>query len=133
MNKNETILLNQQEAEKLLDLMDNPPKTNDALKDLMKEKTMKVVLNTSYGHITEESEKMRFNKQFIEDVESGRFVGRVIEGSWGGYAETLQVFEIPDNATDYKIVNYDGAEGILYVQDGQIHFKGCEESYRIFQ
>lgn len=94
---------------------------------------MKVVLNTSYGHITEESEKLRFNKQFIEDVESGRFVGRVVEGSWGGYAETLRVFEIPDNATDFKIVNYDGAEGIFYVVDGKLGFKGCDESFRLLR
>ena len=94
---------------------------------------MKVVLNTSYGHITEESANLRFNKQFIEDVESGRFVGRQVEGSWGGYAETLAVFEIPDNATDICIVNYDGAEGIFYVVDGGIHFKGSEDSFRILQ
>ena len=94
---------------------------------------MKVVLNTSFGHITEESEALRFKKHFIDDVESGRFVGRVVEGSWGGYAETLKVFEIPDDASDFQIVNYDGAEGIFYVVDGTLYFKGCEECERILQ
>ena len=94
---------------------------------------MKIVINASYGAITEETKDNRLNPKLIEDIESGRFVGRVVEGSFGGYAETLMVIEIPDNATDYKIVNYDGAEGIFYVLDGKIYFKGSEESYRIFQ
>lgn len=94
---------------------------------------MKIVINADYGRITEESEANRLNDKFIEDIESGRFVGRVVEGSFGGYAETLKVIEIPDDITDYKIVNYDGAEGVFFVLDGKIYFKGCEESYRIFQ
>ena len=94
---------------------------------------MKVVLNTAYGHITEESEALRFNQQFIEDVESGKFVGRETLGHWGGFLEVLQVFEIPDNATDFKIVNYDGAEGIFYVVDGKLGFKGCDESFRLLR
>lgn len=94
---------------------------------------MKIVINASYGTITEETRANRLNPKLIEDVESGRFVGRVVEGSFGGYAETLMVIELPDEITDYKIVNYDGAEGIFYVLNGNLYFKGSEESYRIFQ
>ena len=81
---------------------------------------MKIVINTSYGGITDESAKLRKDPKFIEDVETGRFVGRVVEKSpfSVGYAETLAVVEIPDNATDMMIVNYDGIEGIIYVCDG---------------
>ena len=32
----------------------------------------------------------------------------------------LVVKEIPDNATDYMITEYDGAEGIIYVVDGKL-------------
>lgn len=94
---------------------------------------MKVILNTSYGHITEETANKRFNAQLIDDVESGRFVGNVVEGSFGGNAETLKVFELPEGITDFKIVNYDGAEGIFFVLNGKIYFQGSEESYNIFQ
>lgn len=94
---------------------------------------MKIVINTSYGRISDETESLRCDPHFIEDVESGRFVGRVLEGSWGGYAETLKVVELPDEITDYKIINYDGAEGIFFVLDGKLYFKGSDESYRIFK
>ena len=80
---------------------------------------MKIVINTSWGTISEESAKLRRDPQFIEDVETGRFVGRINEHF--GYAETLKVVEIPDYATDFLIVDYDGQESILYVVDGKIH------------
>ena len=79
---------------------------------------MKIVINTSYGDITDESAALRTNPHFIEEVESGRFVGRIVE-KWG-YAETLRVVEIPDDATDYRIFNYDGCELVVYVRDGMI-------------
>ena len=94
---------------------------------------MKIVINTGYGGVTEETKANRLNPQFIKDVESGRFVGMAVEGPFGGYEEALKVIEIPDEITDYKIINYDGAEGIFYVLNGNLYFKGSEESYRIFQ
>ena len=69
---------------------------------------MKMVINTSWGAISEESAKLRRDPKFIEDVESGRFVGRINERL--GYAETLKVVDIPDYATDFLIVDYDGQE-----------------------
>lgn len=84
---------------------------------------MEIVINTSYGAISEETDHLRTNPQFIEDVKSGRFVGRINE--YGGYAETLKVVSIPDDATDYIILNYDGVEGIVYVQDGKLHLINC--------
>ena len=99
----------------------------------IKEKQMKIIINTNYGHISEETAEHRLDPRLIEQIESGGFSGAKDNSSWGGVHESLMVVELPEDITDYKIVNYDGAEGILYVQDGQIHFKGCEESYRIFQ
>lgn len=90
---------------------------------------MKIVINTSYGAISDESARLRFDPQFIEDVESGCFVGRFDERF--GLAEALCVVEIPDETTSYQVINYDGAEGIAYVVDGQLHWKVCENC-RIF-
>lgn len=33
----------------------------------------------------------------------------------------LEIVEIPDEATDYMINEYDGYENIIYVLDGKIH------------
>ncbi len=89
---------------------------------------MKIVINTSYGKISEESAGFRFDPQFIEDVETGRFVGRVIEcAGFSSYAETLKVIEIPDEATDCQLVEYDGCEGIFYVLGGKLHYVGSDE------
>lgn len=87
---------------------------------------MKIVINTAYGAITDESAALRTDPQFIEDVESGRFVGR--ETSAWGSTETLRVVEIPDDATDYRVVNYDGCELVIYVRDGMICY-GPADSY----
>lgn len=33
----------------------------------------------------------------------------------------LIIVEIPDEATDYRLIEYDGAEYVLYVEDGKMH------------
>ena len=38
------------------------------------------------------------------------------------YNGDLTVAELPDNATDYHISDYDGAETLIYVVDGKLHF-----------
>lgn len=80
---------------------------------------MEIVINTAYGNISTESAKLRRDPLFIADVKSGRFVGRT--DGWG-YAELLRVVEIPDAATDYQIVQYDGSEMVIYCLDGKIHY-----------
>lgn len=35
---------------------------------------------------------------------------------------SLEVFSIPDEATDWDIWDYDGMETIIYVVDGKIHY-----------
>lgn len=34
----------------------------------------------------------------------------------------LSVIELPDEATDYDFFEYDGAETLIYVIDGKIHY-----------
>lgn len=34
----------------------------------------------------------------------------------------LQVVELPDETTDYTIEEYDGAEKVIYVVNGKLHF-----------
>lgn len=58
----------------------------------------------------------RTNKKLIELIESGI--------DCNGDCAELVVVEIPDEATDYRIEEYDGAEEVLYVIDGKIHVKG---------
>lgn len=54
----------------------------------------------------------RTNVKLIELIESGEDVN--------GEFANLIVVEIPDDATDYIIDEYDGYENVLYVLDGKI-------------
>ena len=39
------------------------------------------------------------------------------------FDETIGLVSIPDEATDFKILEYDGRETVVYVVDGRIHFE----------
>jgi hypothetical protein len=39
-----------------------------------------------------------------------------------GHSAKLKVIEIPDNATDWDIEDYDGIERIVYVVDGKLNY-----------
>lgn len=39
-----------------------------------------------------------------------------------GPSSNIEVVEIPDNVTDWQINEYDGAESVIYVVDGKIHW-----------
>lgn len=39
-----------------------------------------------------------------------------------GTYSALCIKEIPDDATDYSVEEYDGAESIIYVKDGKLHW-----------
>lgn len=86
---------------------------------------MKIVINDCYGgfslpkefckkyNVDEfDDEVERTDERLVSFVESR---GRVKERY-----SMLIVVEIPDNATDYMITEYDGAEGIIYVVDGKL-------------
>ena len=85
---------------------------------------MKIVINACFGgfslpeefcekyHMDEYDDIDRTDERLVSFVESR---GRVKESY-----SVLVVKEIPDNATDYMITEYDGAEGIIYVVDGKL-------------
>ena len=39
-----------------------------------------------------------------------------------GHSAKLKVIEIPDNATDWDVEDYDGIERIVYVVDGKLNY-----------
>lgn len=85
---------------------------------------MKLVINTCFGnfHIKPEivenyrlykSDDIRTDKKLIALIESGI--------DCNGMCSKLAVVEIPDEATDYYINDYDGVESVFYVVDGKIY------------
>ena len=85
---------------------------------------MKIVINACYGGFSLPKEFCeKYNMRTYEDIKrtDPRLVsfvesrGRVKEN-----CALLIVEEIPDNATDYMIVEYDGAEDLYCVIDGKI-------------
>jgi len=87
---------------------------------------MKVVINVKFGGFSLPKEFCKkYNMNEYDDIErtDERLVKFVmshknsVEVSFG----RLVAEEIPDNATDYMITEYDGAESIYYVLDGKIY------------
>jgi len=37
-------------------------------------------------------------------------------------ASCIQIVDIPDEATDWTITDYDGVEDVIYVLDGKLHY-----------
>ena len=89
---------------------------------------MKILINRDYGgfgvkkefvqavglgDIYDDCIQVRTHPQLIEWVEQGINIGQT-------YSD-LVVYEIPENATDYYIEEYDGFETLLCVLDGKIH------------
>lgn len=88
---------------------------------------MKMVINRCYGGfdvadwvreelgIGEYDDIPRSDERLVKLVEADS------EKASGGYSE-LKVVEIPDEATDWDLTEYDGAEGVIYVLDGKLHY-----------
>ena len=85
---------------------------------------MKIIINVCYGGYgineaiaeklnIDNYEKARYNKELIKMIESGIDCG-------DGCSE-LEVVNVPDDATDFEIYEYDGCESIIYVQNGKLH------------
>jgi hypothetical protein len=87
----------------------------------------KILVNTSFGGFglkdeyydyfmarTKGLDDIREDEKLIALVEQGVDIG-------DNYAE-IGIAEIPDNATDYVIEDYDGKESVLYVVDGKIRY-----------
>ena len=88
---------------------------------------MKIVINTCYGGFRIKPEivkKYGFDNQQLFDYRTDEKLIKLIESGvdCAGMCSELSVVEIPDEATDYHITDYDGAESVLYVLNGKIHF-----------
>ena len=88
---------------------------------------MKIVLNRSYGGymLSEEAARILGVEEYDDDTRYNPGLIALIEKKGSEFASgrgsRLKVYEIPDNATDYRIIEYDGVERILYVKDGTIY------------
>lgn len=60
----------------------------------------------------------RTDPKLIELIESGVYVS--------DRCSHIKLESIPDEATDWIITEYDGAEDVIYVLDGKIHWAGCD-------
>lgn len=88
---------------------------------------MKIVINKCYGGFSINKEfRERFGVKWDWDV--SRTDPKLIElletyGSQavsGNYA-SLSIVEVPDDATDWRLNEYDGWESVTYVQDGKMY------------
>ena len=102
---------------------------------------MKVVLNGCYGGfeineraydaIKRNGEAVGeayyiFDNFHVRNVESLRYSPTLISIIEDGVdcntsCSNLYVVDIPDEATDYRINDYDGVESVIYVLDGKLH------------
>ena len=88
---------------------------------------MKIIINKCYGGyglsnkalnslgIEYEGDIERTDPRLVEIVEADA------EKASGKFAK-LKVVEIPDEATDYSVDEYDGFESVIYVVDGKLHW-----------
>lgn len=102
---------------------------------------MKIVLNRDYGGYGLSEAAVKFLGLELRKVETGwgtdvpyydyffndrtnpkliECIEALGEEANGPFAD-LNIIEIPDEATDYKINNYDGWETLIFVIDGKIN------------
>lgn len=93
---------------------------------------MEIVVNRCFGgySLSDEAVKMMgyedtFEAEEVERnhstlVATVRYLGS--DKASGRYSK-LQIVEIPDEATDWTVEEYDGFETVYYVVDGKIHTK----------
>lgn len=87
---------------------------------------MKIVINRCFGGFSVNDDIVKMlNLKNGYDLENDRTNAKLIELIESGVNvnsrfSNLAVVEIPEDATDYVIEEYDGCEHILYVLDGKI-------------
>ena len=88
---------------------------------------MKIVINRCYS-IFSLSKEAKADLGIFDEDEITRTDANLIfiletEGTdyVSGRYSALKVVEIPDNATDWEIRDYDGCEMIIYVLDGKLY------------
>lgn len=90
---------------------------------------MKVVVNRCFGGfgLSAEAEEMIdkvpwYEHDTIEFRTSPKLVNavEVLGDKANGFAARLRVVDVPDEATDWRINEYDGSESITYVLNGKM-------------
>ena len=85
---------------------------------------MKIVINKCYGGfgISETGLKILGEENYWDIGRTDERLISLIENGYkiDDYFAKLVVVEIPDEATDWKIDEYDGFERVIYVVDGKI-------------
>lgn len=89
---------------------------------------MKIVLNRCYGGFSlskHAKDYINFDtNKFDEDYRTSakliEFMEQYGEEFGGESHSKLRIVEIPDEATDWEINDYDGYESIIYVIDGKL-------------
>ena len=85
---------------------------------------MKLVINNCYGGFGIKksiAKKYGFNR-YAEKRDNPKLINLIESGvDCSDDCAELVVVDIPDNATDYELDEYDGCESIIYVVDGKIH------------
>ena len=92
---------------------------------------MKVAVNVTYGAFRLPVEfSIKYDIKDLYSDEYDRYSPELIEFIEQNPDKRgpLRVLTIPEAATDYTIEEYDGAEDIIYVLDGKLHWAG-EEYY----
>ena len=97
---------------------------------------MKLVLSKCYGgfSLSEEACKKlfalgvkEFEDDYWEDIDrNNEHLIAIVEKdaeSASGSCANLEIVEIPNNATDWMIDEYDGWETVIYVVDGKLYRK----------
>lgn len=87
---------------------------------------MKLVINTCYGGFELSDKAIDMLGENVYQLERDdpklvEIVEMLGKEAYNTDVSKLSVVEIPDNATDYEVDEYDGYESITYVVDGKIH------------
>lgn len=90
---------------------------------------MKTVINTCYGGFSLSEEAYKFlglewdgYGYAIKDRTDEKLINcvEVLGDKASGDCARLEVVEIPDDATDWRVDEYDGSESIIAVVDGKL-------------
>ena len=87
---------------------------------------MKIVINTCFGGFSVSKKVMKemgwdspYDCEDRTDPKLIEIVERLGDEANGEYAD-LVIVDIPEEATDWHLDNYDGSESIVYVVDGKL-------------
>lgn len=90
---------------------------------------MKIVINKCFGGFEVSKEALKeLGVDYWGEDEDARMDSRLVAlvekdpEKASGWCAKLAVVEIPDEATDYHLDEYDGFEDIIYVLDGKLHW-----------